>query len=115
MNLSRHSGPSEGPVAESVFIGGMFVKYGKEYADLCAYTGDQAEADRAMKEVAAMNDAVLDGGWDGDWFVRAYDAYGKRLVLKNVKKDRFISSHRDSVCFAGIGVETGEAKKLSTP
>ena len=31
-------GPSEGPVAESVFIGGMFVKYGKEYADLCAYT-----------------------------------------------------------------------------
>ena len=46
-------GPSEGPVAESVFIGGMFVKYGKEYADLCAYTGDQTEADRAMKEVAA--------------------------------------------------------------
>ncbi|MGN0747137.1 MAG: GH36-type glycosyl hydrolase domain-containing protein, partial [Aristaeellaceae bacterium] len=26
------SGPSEGPVAESVFIAGMFVKYGKEYA-----------------------------------------------------------------------------------
>ena len=60
VNLSRPFGPSEGPVAESVFIGGMFVKYGKEYADLCAYTGDQTEADRAMKEVAAMNDAVLD-------------------------------------------------------
>ncbi|MBQ5536819.1 MAG: glycosyl transferase, partial [Treponema sp.] len=28
-------GPSEGPVAESVFIAGMFVKYGEEYAALC--------------------------------------------------------------------------------
>ncbi len=31
------TGPSEGPVAESVFIAGMFVKYGNEYAD-CAAT-----------------------------------------------------------------------------
>ena len=29
------TGPSEGPVAESVFIGGMFVLYGKQYASLC--------------------------------------------------------------------------------
>jgi cellobiose phosphorylase len=28
------SGPSQGPVAESVFIAGMFVNYAKEYADL---------------------------------------------------------------------------------
>ena len=72
-------GPSEGPVAESVFIGGMFVKYGKEYADLCAYTGNQAEADRALAEVEAMNKAVLADGWDGEWFVRAYDAQSNKV------------------------------------
>ena len=104
-------GPSEGPVAESVFIGGMFVKYGKEYADLCAYTGDQTEADRAMKEVAAMNDAVLDGGWDGDWFVRAYDAYGKKIGSKECEEGQIYIEPQGFCVLAGIGVETGEAKK----
>ena len=47
-------GPSEGPVAESVFIGGMFVKYGEEYAQLVSLLGNASEADRARKEVAAV-------------------------------------------------------------
>ncbi len=80
-------GPSEGPVAESVFIAGMFVKYGEEYAQLCELTGDQAEAGRARAEVAKMYDAILKDGWDGDWFVRAYDAYSHKIG----------SSRRDSV------------------
>ena len=67
-------GPSEGPVAESVFIGGMFVKYGEEYAQLAELLGDTAEAARARKEVELMNEAVMKDGWDGEWFVRAYDA-----------------------------------------
>ena len=37
-------GPSDGPVAESVFIAGMFVKYGNEYADLCDALGKTDEA-----------------------------------------------------------------------
>lgn len=59
-------GPSEGPVAESVFIAGMFVKYGEEYAQLVSLLGNAVEADRARKEVAAVYQAVLDSGWDGD-------------------------------------------------
>ncbi len=56
-------GPSEGPVAESVFIAGMFVKYGEEYAQLCGLMGDQAEADRARSEVKTMYDTILKEGW----------------------------------------------------
>ena len=43
------TGPSEGPVAESVFIAGMYVKYGNEYADLCEHIGlnDEAGEERA--------------------------------------------------------------------
>ena len=52
-------GPSEGPVAESVFIAGMFVKYGEEYAQLAELLGDEAEAKRARDEVAVMYDAIL--------------------------------------------------------
>ena len=72
-------GPSEGPVAESVFIAGMFVKYGEEYAQLVSLLGNAVEAVRARKEVAAVYQAVLDSGWDGEWFLRAYDAYSHKV------------------------------------
>ena len=104
-------GPSEGPVAESVFIGGMFVKYGKEYADLCAYTGNQAEADRALAEVDAMNKAVLADGWDGEWFVRAYDAYENKVGSHECEDGKIFIEPQGFCVLAGIGVETGEAKK----
>ena len=68
------TGPSEGPIAESVFIAGMFVKYGREFAEISRHMGDTTAADRAEKEVDTMYQAVLDAGWDGEWFVRAYDA-----------------------------------------
>ena len=69
-------GPSAGPVAESVFIGGMFVKYGGEYAVLCDRIGLHEEAETIRQAVADMEKAILKDGWDGEWFLRAYDAYG---------------------------------------
>ena len=69
-------GPNEGPVAESVFIAGMFVKYGEEYAMLCDHMGLSDEAANARKEAREMYEAVLNAGWDGEWFRRAYDALG---------------------------------------
>ncbi len=38
----------QGRVAESVFIAAMFVKYGREYAELCERLGDADEARRVM-------------------------------------------------------------------
>ena len=104
-------GPSEGPVAESVFIAGMFVKYGKEYADLCEFIGKQDEADRARAEVSAMNDAILKDGWDGDWFVRAYDAHGDKVGSKECEEGQIYIEPQGFCVLAGVGVETGEAKK----
>ena len=103
-------GPSEGPVAESVFIAGMFVKYGREYADLCAFTGNQAEADRALKEVATMNDAVLKDGWDGKWFLRAYDAKSQKVGSAECEEGQIYIEPQGFCVLAGIGVESGEAE-----
>ncbi len=104
-------GPSEGPVAESVFIGGMFVKYGEEYAQLCELLGDQAEADRAREEVKTMNAAVLKDGWDGEWFVRAYDAYSQKVGSKECEEGQIYIEPQGFCVLAGIGVEEGFAKK----
>ena len=104
-------GPSEGPVAESVFIGGMFVKYGEEYAQLCELLDDQAEADRAREEVKTMNAAVLKDGWDGEWFVRAYDAYSQKIGSKECEEGQIYIEPQGFCVLAGIGVEEGLAKK----
>ncbi len=104
-------GPSEGPVAESVFIAGMFVKYGEEYAQLAELLGDDAEAKRARDEVAVMYDAVLKDGWDGDWFVRAYDAYSHKVGSKECEEGQIYIEPQGFCVLAGIGVKEGLAEK----
>ena len=104
-------GPSEGPVAESVFIAGMFVKYGQEYADLCELMGDEAEAKRAREEVSKMNAAVLKDGWDGEWFVRAYDANSNKVGSKECEEGQIYIEPQGFCVMAGIGVKEGLAQK----
>ncbi|MBQ7587710.1 MAG: glycosyl transferase [Lachnospiraceae bacterium] len=104
-------GPSEGPVAESVFIAGMFVKYGEEYAQLAELLGDTAEAERARKEVKVMYDAVLKDGWDGEWFVRAYDAYSHKIGSKECEEGKIFIESNGFCSLAGIGVKEGLAQK----
>jgi cellobiose phosphorylase len=104
-------GPSEGPVAESVFIAGMFVKYGEEYAQLCELKGDAEEAKRARAEVKTMYDTVCDAGWDGDWFVRAYDAHSNKVGSKECKEGQIYIEPQGFCVLAGIGVKEGLAEK----
>ena len=104
-------GPSEGPVAESVFIAGMFVKYGKEYAELCELCGNHAEAAYALEEVDKMYSAVLDGGWDGEWFVRAYDAYSHKVGSKECEEGQIFIEPQGFCVLSGIGIKEGLAEK----
>ena len=103
-------GPSEGPVAESVFIGGMFVKYGLEYADLCDLTDKPDEAKRARDEVEKMRKALLTDGWDGKWFVRAYDANSHKVGSDECDEGKIFIEPQGFCVLAGVGVETGEAE-----
>ena len=104
-------GPSEGPVAESVFIAGMFVKYGREYADLARLIGNEAEAKRALAEVSEMEKAILTDGWDGKWFVRAYDAFGHKVGSDECDEGKIFIEPQGFCVLAGVGVESGEALK----
>ena len=104
-------GPSEGPVAESVFIAGMFVKYGREYAQINKLLGNEAEADRAMDAVDKMYDTILDAGWDGEWFLRAYDAFGEKVGSKECRKGQIYIEPQGFCVLADVGVNDGQAKK----
>jgi len=100
----------KGGVAESVFIGGMFVLYGNEYARLCEITGNQAEAQRAKDHVNSMEKAVLDHGWDGEWFLRAYDYFGKKVGSKENEEGKIFIEPQGFCIMAGIGLADGKAK-----
>ena len=104
-------GPSEGPVAESVFIAAMFVKYGNAYAKLCRLTGNTSEATRAEKEVAKIYDAILKDGWDGKWFLRAYDAHGQKVGSHECEEGQIYIETQGFCPLAGVGVKEGLAKE----
>ena len=104
-------GPSEGPVAESVFIAGMFVKYGKAYANILRKLKLDDEASIADKAISNMEKAVLKDGWDGNWFIRAYDANGKKVGSHVCDEGKIFIEPQGMCVMAGIGVETGEAQK----
>ena len=105
------TGPSEGPVAESVFIAGMFVEYGKEYAAICELHGEPELAEAARKEVDAMYQAVLTAGWDGEWFLRAYDAQSEKIGSHECSEGQIFIEPQGFCVLAGIGVQEGLAEK----
>ena len=108
------TGPSEGPVAESIFIAAMFVKYGKEYAAICRRRGNEEEAVYAEKEVEKVYQAVLDAGWDGEWFLRAYDAAGEKVGSKECEEGKIFIEPQGFCVLAEIGVKEGLAEKALT-
>ncbi|MDO4305908.1 MAG: glycosyl transferase [Eubacteriales bacterium] len=105
------TGPSEGPVAESVFIAGMFVKYGKEFAEICHHIGKADLEKEALDAVAEMYQSVLDAGWDGEWFVRAYDAESKKVGSRECREGQIYIEPQGFCVMAGIGVKEGLAEK----
>lgn len=105
------TGPNEGPVAESVFIAGMYVKYGNEYAVMCEKIGLAEEASEVRDKVADMYQAVLSAGWDGEWFVRAYDANSDIIGSHQCKEGQIFIEPQGMCVMAGIGVEEKLAEK----
>jgi len=103
------TGPSEGPVAESVFIAGMFVLYGRQYAALCRRKGLAGEASEVEEAAAAMERAIKGPGWDGAWFVRAYDAYSRPVGSRDCAEGQIFIEPQGMCVMAGVGLDDGKA------
>ena len=104
-------GPSEGPNAESVFIAGMFVLYGKDYVALCRHRGMDEEASLAEAAIADMEQTVLDAGWDGEWFLRAYDHYKNKIGSRECEDGKIFIEPQGFCVMAGIGLKEGNCLK----
>ncbi|MCX7820914.1 MAG: hypothetical protein N2258_04485 [Brevinematales bacterium] len=100
----------DGKVAESVFIAGLFVLATPDYAEICKRMGDPKEADWAKKAGEDMKETILKYGWDGEWFVRAYDDFGRKVGSKECEEGKIFIESQGICTMAGIGVEDGKAK-----
>ena len=111
---------TEGSQAESVMIAGLFVVTGKDYVELCKILPDHiqtmqnlkdidfaAEAARAQRHVDEMVNAVKAHGWDGQWYLRAYDYYGNKIGSDECEEGKIFIESQGWCTMAGIGLEEG--------
>ncbi len=111
---------TEGSQAESLMIAGLFVVTGKDYVELCKILPDHiktmqnlkdidfaAEADRAQRHVNEMVNAVKAHGWDGEWYLRAYDFYGNKIGSDECEEGKIFIESQGWCTMAGIGLEEG--------
>lgn len=113
----------DGKSAESVLIAGMFVYIGGEYARLCAWLGLDAERARVEEQVQNMRTVVERAGWDGQWYLRAYDDAGAAIGSSRNSEGRIWIETQGFCAMARIGSEKGYPRsaldaareKLDTP
>ena len=98
---------SVGSKAESLMIAGLFVVTGKQYVELCKQIGKGEEAQRAQKEIDSMIEAVKQHGWDGEWYLRAYDFYGNKIGSNECEEGKIFIESQGWCGMAGIGQEEG--------
>jgi cellobiose phosphorylase len=101
----------DGKVAESVFIAGLFVLAGRELADIAERRGLAEEARDCLAQVAKMEATIRQHGWDGEWFVRAYDDFGRKVGSKECLEGKIFIETQGFCVLAGVGLDDGTAVK----
>ena len=100
--------PFYSQTAESVMIAGMFCFIAPEYPAMCRLMGDEAEAKRAEAEIEKMRELTMQYGYDGEWFLRAYDHYGEKVGSHECEEGKIFIEPQGFCVLAGLGKETGD-------
>jgi len=99
----------DGKVAESVFIAGLFILAAQEMAQIAGHCGKPEEAADYRQHAARMEAAVWEAGWDGEWFRRAYDDFGRPVGSRQCEEGKIFIEPQGICIMAGLGLEDGRA------
>lgn len=113
----------DGKTAESVMIAGLFVYAANEMAELAAQRGLTDEAVKYAQAARQMTATIDAHGWDGEWFLRAYDDFGGKLGSNENDEGKIFVESQGWCVMAGVGRDDGRAAralasvhdKLATP
>ncbi len=101
----------DGKVAESVFVGALVVHAAKELADIAKVRGNGADAAKYRAIAAGMDKTVREHGWDGAWFLRAYDDFGRKIGSAECAEGKIFIEPQGYCVLAGIGLDDGKARQ----
>lgn len=101
----------DGKVAESVFIAGLFVFAGKDFVEILKRRGLEQETKDAQNHINNMIEMTKKYGFDGKWFLRAYDAYGNKVGSNECEEGKIFIEPQGMCVMGGIGVDDGVAEK----
>jgi cellobiose phosphorylase len=108
----QQAGDIKGGVAESVMVAQLFIYSVKDFIEMLIYRGvDNEEAEKYKTEMEKMKAAVLDAGWDGEWFRRAYDYFSNPVGSKECDEGKLFIETQGWAVMAGIGLEDGKARQ----
>ncbi len=99
----------DGKVAESVFIAGLFLLAGRELAEIAKHRRLGKESCSYLSEVAKMEKTIRQHGWDGEWFLRAYDDFSRKVGSKENVEGKIFIETQGFCTVAGVGLDDGLA------
>lgn len=103
------AGDVEGSQAESVMIAGLFLHASRELAALHRHLGRPDDAERVDRARAEMLQAVEEHAWDGEWYVRAFDAVGAAVGSNSCEEGRIFVESQAWCVLGGAGRDNGRA------
>jgi cellobiose phosphorylase len=101
----------DGTVAESVLIAGLFVLAAEELAALADQRGLTDDAAIYRQEAEEMEATIWEHGWDGAWFLRAYDAFGDPIGSEACEEGKIFVEPQGLCVMAGLGLRDGCAER----
>lgn len=89
-------------VAESVFVAALFTYAGPNYVSILKHLGKDEEAAKAQAEIDKMMANMMESAWDGDWFLRAYDANGEKMGSKECEEGQIFIEPQGFAIMSGL-------------
>ncbi len=99
----------DGAVAESIFIAGLYGVAAQEMADLEDHFARGDEAARYRAAAVKMDAVVKEHGWDGAWFMRAYNHFGEKVGSAECAEGQIFIEPQGMCIMAGMGLDDGRA------
>ena len=92
-------------------IAGLFLHAAAELAALYGHLERREDADRIERVRAEMLATVEAEAWDGDWYVRAFDASGAPVGSDECEEGQIFIESQAWCVLGGAGVENGRARR----
>ncbi|MBN1215851.1 MAG: glycosyl transferase [Candidatus Lokiarchaeota archaeon] len=102
---------TEGNIAESIFIAGLFTLAAKEFAGILEKMSRNKDSKKYFEMANKMESIICSHGWDGEWFLRAYDSYGNKIGSNECDEGKIFIEPQGFCVMAGVGIENGLAEK----